>query len=99
VAYRKIKSGHKPRVRGVNKMRLQKRGNLGVVNAVISFALLIGIMVYVFGVLGSSLNDSNTQSFFSTIVDKLTSTTSVIGAVIVLGILALIFVVIPMFRR
>ena len=80
-------------------MRLQKRGNLGVVNAVISFALLIGIMVYVFGVLGSSLNDSNTQSFFSTIVDKLTSTTSVIGAVIVLGILALIFVVIPMFRR
>jgi len=80
-------------------MRLQKRGNLGVVNAVISFALLIGIMVYVFGVLGSSLNDSNTQSFFSTIVDKLTSTTSVIGAVIVLGILGLIFVVIPMFRK
>ena len=80
-------------------MRLQKKGNLGVVNAVISFALLLGIMVYVFGVLGNSLNDSNTQSFFSTIVTKLTSTTAVIGAVIILGILGLIFVVIPMFRK
>ena len=80
-------------------MKLRKKGNLGIVNAVVSFALLLGIMVYVFGVLGNSLNDSNTQSFFSTIVDKLTSTTSVIGAVVVLGILGLIFVVIPMFRK
>ena len=80
-------------------MRLQKRGNLGIVNAVISFALLIGIMVYVFGVLGQTLNDSNTQTFFTSITEKLTGTTAVFGAVITLGILSLIFVVIPMFRR
>jgi len=80
-------------------MRLQKKGNLGLVNAVISFALMLGIMVYVFGVLGDSLNNTNTQNFFNSITEKLTGTTTVIGAVIVLGILSLVFVVIPMFRR
>jgi len=75
-----------------------KKGNLAVVNAVIGFALFLGIMVYVFGTLKSSINTTETDTFFDAMITKLNSTTGVIGAVIVLGIIGLIFIVIPMFK-
>jgi len=76
-----------------------KKGNLGVVNAVIGFALFIGIMVYVFGTLKTSINTTETDTFFTSMITTLNSTTGVIGAVIVLGIIGLIFIVIPMFKN
>lgn len=80
------------------KKLYNKKGNLAIVNAVIGFALFLGIMVYVFGVLKKSINTTETDTFFDAIVTQVTSTTGVIGAVVVLGIIGLIFVVIPLFR-
>ena len=75
-----------------------KKGNLGVVNAVIGFALFLGIMVYVFGTLKTSINTTNTDTFFDGIITQLSSTTGVIGAVVTLGIIGIIFIVIPLFN-
>jgi len=80
------------------KKLYNKKGNLAIVNAVIGFALFLGIMVYVFGVLKTSINTTETDTFFDAMVTQVTSTTGVIGAVVVLGIIGLIFVVIPLFR-
>ena len=74
-----------------------KKGNLGVVNAVIGFALFIGIMVYVFGTLKTSINTTETDTFFNSMITTLNSTTGVIGAVVTLGIIGIIFIVIPLF--
>jgi len=79
------------------KKLYNKKGNLAIVNAVIGFALFLGIMVYVFGVLKASINTTETDTFFDAIVTQLTSTTGVIGAVVTLGIIGIIFVVIPLF--
>jgi hypothetical protein len=75
-----------------------KKGNLGIVNAVVGFALFLGIMVYVFGTLKTSINTTETDTFFDAIITTLNSTTGVIGAVVVLGIIGIIFIVIPMFK-
>jgi len=80
-------------------MKLYKKGNLNVVNAVVAFALGLGIMIYVFGVLKNNLNDSDTSTFFSSIISKLTGTTAVIGAVITLAIVGIIFVVLPIIKK
>lgn len=79
------------------KKLYNKKGNLAIVNAVIGFALFLGIMVYVFGVLKASINTTETDTFFDAIVTQLTSTTGVIGAVVTLGIIGIIFIVIPLF--
>jgi len=75
-----------------------KKGNLAVVNAVVGFALFLGIMVYVFGTLKTSINTTETDTYFASIINTLNSTTGVIGAVITLGIIGIIFIVIPMFK-
>jgi len=75
-----------------------RKGNLGIVNAVVGFALFLGIMVYVFGTLKTSINTTATDTFFDAIITTLNSTTGVIGAVVVLGIIGIIFIVIPMFK-
>ena len=72
---------------------------LGVVNGIIYFALFLGIMIFVFGTLKSNIDDNDTQTFLGNIVSSLSGTTGVIGAVVVLGIVGLIFVVLPMFRK
>jgi len=74
-----------------------KKGNLAVVNAVIGFALFLGIMVYVFGTLKTSINTTATDTYFDAVINSLSSTTGVIGAVVTLGIIGIIFIVIPLF--
>jgi len=76
-----------------------KKGNLQIVTGVVSFALFLGIMVFVFGVLEENLNDTGAGTFFSKIISTLTGTVGIIGAVIVLSLIGIIFVVIPLFRE
>jgi hypothetical protein len=80
------------------KMKSSKKGNLQIVTGVVSFALFLGIMVFVFGILGSNLNDTEASGFFSEVISTLTGTVGIIGAVIVLSLVGIIFVVIPMFK-
>jgi len=51
------------------------------------------------GTLKTSINTTETDTFFTSMITTLNSTTGVIGAVIVLGIIGLIFIVIPMFKN
>jgi len=70
-------------------------GTMTIVYGILTFIFVLGITIFMYGVLSDNLNDSSTQSFFSGMVDKLTSTVGIIGAVIILGLVSLMFVFLP----
>ena len=75
------------------------KGANALVYGLLGFIFTLGITIYAFGTLNTNINDTNTNTFFTNILSKLTSTTGIIGAVIVIALIGLIFVAAPFLMR
>ena len=71
------------------------KGINALVMGILGFVFTLGITIYALGTLNTNINDTNTNTFFTSILSKLTSTTGIIGAVIVIALIGLIFVAAP----
>lgn len=73
--------------------KLRKKGQIGVISSIIALTFTMGITIFAYSTLSSSLNDSTAQTFFTDMTTQLTNTTTIIGAVITIALIAIILVV------
>jgi len=75
------------------------KGVNALIYGILGFIFTLGLTIYALGTLNNNINESSTNTFFTSILTKLTSTTGIIGAVVIIALIGLMFVAVPFLNR